>query len=174
MLSHNEKPCYPSTWAIDLIASNVLLFLAANSVGQIQDKEKGFWTTGFHYSLPIPNVLLHSIVFHRKVIPSWVHLSNIVGPRFVRTKFPPSPKQDSETSPFRLFHSPAFTPPAELKQASNMLGWEIPPLWRKIPRTPMPHGCLFSRRSNNTKGKSWWAFLRPSNFAAKPTKWRTI
>ena len=50
--------------------------------------------------------------------------------------FPPK-KQDSETSPFRLFHSPAFAPPAELKQASNMLGWEIPPLWRKIPRTPM-------------------------------------
>ena len=50
--------------------------------------------------------------------------------------FPPK-KQDSETSPFRLFHSPAFAPPAELKQASNMLGWEIPPLWRKTPRPPM-------------------------------------
>ena len=32
------------------------------------------------------------------------------------------------TPPFKLFHSPAFAPPAELKQASNMLGWEIPPL----------------------------------------------
>ena len=70
-------------------------------------------------------VLLDSIVFHRKVFPSWVHLSNILGPRFVRTKFSPK-KQDSETSPFRLFHSPAFAPPAELKQASKMLGWEIP------------------------------------------------
>ena len=69
-------------------------------------------------------VLLDSIVFHRKVFPSWVHLSNILGPRFVRTKFPP--KKDSETSPFRLFHSPAFAPPAELKQVSKMLGWEIP------------------------------------------------
>ena len=96
-------------------------------------RKKG--STGFHYSLPIPNVLLLSIVFHRKVFPSWANLSNILGPRFVRTKF--SPKKDSETSPFRLFHSPAFAPPAELKQASNMLGWEIPPLWRKTPRTPM-------------------------------------
>ena len=70
-------------------------------------------------------VLLDSIVFHRKVFPSWANLSNILGPRFVRTKF--SPKKDSETSPFRLFHSPAFAPPAELKQVSKMLGWEIPP-----------------------------------------------
>ena len=31
-------------------------------------------------------VLLDSIVFHRKVFPSWAHLSNILGPRFVRTK----------------------------------------------------------------------------------------
>ena len=38
----------------------------------------------------------------------------------------PPHKNDSETSPFRLFHSPAFAPPAELKQASKMLGWEIP------------------------------------------------
>ena len=29
-------------------------------------------------------------------------------------------------TPFKLFHSPAFAPPAELKQASKMLGWEIP------------------------------------------------
>ena len=28
--------------------TNVLLFIVANSVGQIQDKEKGSWTTGFH------------------------------------------------------------------------------------------------------------------------------
>ena len=69
-------------------------------------------------------------------------------PDLLGQSFPPR-KQDSETSPFRLFHSPAFAPPAELKQASNMLGWEIPPLWRKTPRTPMPswtpfgvQGCL--------------------------------
>ena len=59
-------------------------------------------------------------------------MSYILGPRFVRTKFPPH-KNDSETSPFRLFHSPAFAPPAELKQASNMLGWEIPPLLEENP-----------------------------------------
>ena len=29
-------------------------------------------------------------------------------------------------TPFKLFHSPAFAPPAELKQASKMLSWEIP------------------------------------------------
>ena len=72
------------------------------------------------------NVLLLSIVIHRKIFPSWVHLSYILGTRFVRTKFSPK-KQDSETSPFRPFHSPAVAPPAELKQASKMLGWEIPP-----------------------------------------------
>ena len=30
------------------------------------------------------------------------------------------------TPHFKLFHSPAFAPPAELNQASKMLCWEIP------------------------------------------------
>ena len=47
------------------------------------------------------------------------------------------------TPPFKLFHSPAFAPPAELKQASNMLGWEIPPPWRKTPRTPMAQTPIY-------------------------------
>ena len=57
-------------------------------------------------------------------------------PDLLGQSFPPR-KQDSETSPFRQFHSPAFAPPAELKQASNMLGWEIPPSGGK------PHAHLW-------------------------------
>ena len=71
-------------------------------------------------------------------------------PDLLGQSFPPR-KQDSETSPFRLFHSPAFAPPAELKQASNMLGWEIPPLWRKTPRTPMVWRLVkMTRKSKST------------------------
>ena len=132
MLSHNEKPCYPSTWAIDLIASNVLLFLAANSVGQIQDKEKGFWTTGFHYSLPIPNVLLLSIVFHRKVIPSWVHLSNIVGPRFVRTKFPPPQNRIVRHPPLGYFIAQHLPPLQSWSRPARCWAGKYPPSGGKL------------------------------------------
>ena len=78
-------------------------------------------------------------------------------PDLLGQSFPPR-KQDSETSPFRLFHSPAFAPPAELKQASNMLGWEIPPLWRKTPRTPMP---VARRRGTPQDGKTVPGHLEP-------------
>ena len=76
-------------------------------------------------------------------------------PDLLGQSFPPR-KQDSETSPFRLFHSPAFAPPAELKQASNMLGWEIPPLWRKSPRTPMVNKQV----KDTWKNPQWWETIQ--------------
>ena len=98
------------------------------SLGSIHHKLKS--------QISYDNVLLLGIVFHRKVFPSWVHLSNILGPRIVRTKFFPKNKIVRHP-PLGYFIAQHLPPPAELKQASNMLGWEIPPLWRKIPRTPM-------------------------------------
>ena len=150
MPSHNEKPCYPSTWATHWCASNVLLFLVANSVGQIQDKEKGFWTTGFHYSflrvqcihhklksqISYDNVLLLGIVFHRKVFPSWGHLSNILGPRIVRTKFFPKNKIVRHP-PLGYFIAQHLPPLQSWSRPATCWAGKYPPSWRKTPRTPM-------------------------------------
>ena len=71
--------------------------------------------------------ILHCI---REYLSDNFHFSGNLGQSF--------PKKDSIVRHTPLSYSPAFAPPAELKQASNMLGWEIPPpLWRKTPRTPM-------------------------------------
>ena len=43
------------------------------------------------------------------------------------------PKKDSIVRHTPLSYSPAFAPPAELKQASNMMGWEIPPRLEENP-----------------------------------------
>ena len=44
------------------------------------------------------------------------------------------PKKQDRHPPLSFFTARICTPSAELKQASNTLGWEIP--WRKSPRTP--------------------------------------
>ena len=56
-------------------------------------------------------------------------------------------------TPFKLFHSPAFAPPAELKQASKMLGWEIP--------SPLEENPTHTY-GENVKGSlnlAWWPCL---------------
>ena len=48
------------------------------------------------------------------------------------------------TPHFKLFHSPAFAPPAELNQASKMLCWEIPSPLEENPKHTYTSEATFS------------------------------
>ena len=97
------------------------------------------------------NVLLLSIVIHRKVFPSWMHLSYILGPRFVRTKFSPQKNQNSETSPFKLlFHSPAFAPLQSWSRAATCWPGKYPPSGGK----PHAHLCMLGHNTVTCSSKS--------------------
>ena len=49
------------------------------------------------------------------------------------------------TPHFKLFHSPAFAPPAELNQASKMLCWEIPSPLEENPTHTYAPGCVHTK-----------------------------
>ena len=84
------------------------------------------------------NVLLLSIVIHRKVFPSWMHLSYILGPRFVRTKFSPQKNRIGRHPPLGYFIAQHLPPLQSWSRPATCWPEKYPPSGGK------PHAHLWS------------------------------
>ena len=69
----------------------------------------------------------YGIVIHRKVFPSWVHLSYILGPRFVRTKFPPPIKTIVRHPPLGYFIAQHLPPLQSWSRPATCWAGKYPP-----------------------------------------------
>ena len=84
------------------------------------------------------NVLLLSIVIHRKVFPSWMHLSYILGPRFVRTKFSPQKNRIGRHPPLGYFIAQHLPPLQSWSRPATCWPEKYPPSGGK----PHAHLCM--------------------------------
>ena len=95
------------------------------------------------------NVLLLSIVIHRKVFPSWMHLSFILGPRFVRTKFSPQKNRIGRHPPLGYFIAQHLPPLQSWSRPATCWPEKYPPSGGK------PHAHLCAKVAETLHFEKW-------------------